>query len=150
MTCKRNAVADQVVAILRSANTTYLSQLADESEITRGPADVRLLENINIKEQRVLVDVGADDMEPVTISGKIGHYMVVFVLVVRRGSDRLKAMEKVIELATEVEDAVLADRTLDGEVHECHNQKLLPGYYATETDFLAGAQLELRCDFQTT
>jgi hypothetical protein len=146
---KRNDVADAVVDLLRAGVGKYLSACNDESEISRGPADLRFLEDLDITELRVLVDLGEDDVAPATLSRE-GHEMIVYVLVVMRATDVREAMRDAAEFGREVEACIYADRTLGGQVDESHVRKFTPGYVAGDTDTLAFVQIELACQFQTT
>jgi len=148
---KRNDIVDQVLAQLRAATTGHLAALDDEVEIVRGPADVRALEGIefHLQEAMVHVDLGEDVMAPATVS-KDGHEMAFFVLCMMRGVDEAEGLEDVTDFGDECERAVLSDRTLGGEVHECHPVRFTPGFLKGDSDVIAFAQVEFTCDFQTT
>ena len=148
---KRNDVVDEVLDLLRSGSTAHLSGLDDESEIVRGPADIRALAGVEFElhDKRVHVDLGEDLMAPATFA-KDGHDMAFFVLCLMRGVDEAEGLKDVTDFGDECERAVLSDRTLGGEVHECHPRKFTPGFIKGSTDVIAFAQIEFICDFQTT
>jgi len=147
---KRNDVVGEVLKLLRAAATEHLSSLDDETEIVRGPeALLAGLDDLDLAEQKVWVEVADDEMEPATLA-RDGHSMAIYVLVAMRAADRQQDMPDVIDFGDEVERAVLADRSLGGEVQECHPVKFTPGWLEGEQDTLAIVHVGFLADFHTT
>ncbi len=147
---KRNDVMDEFLDLLRAAATEYLSSLDDETEIIRGPeALLATLDDLEITDRKVWAEVADDEMDPATFS-KDGHSMAIYVLVAMRAATRKEDMPDVIDFGDEVERAILADRTLGGEVKECHPVKFTPGWIEGEQDTLAIVQIQFLVDFHTT
>jgi len=88
-------------------------------------------------------------MDPATLA-RDGHSMAIYVLVAKRATDRVQDMPDVIDFGDEVERAVLADRSIGGEVQECHPVKFTPGWWESEQDTLAIVHIQFLVDFHTT
>jgi len=146
---KRNDVVDEMVTLLQAATTEHLAGLDDEADISRGPVALGAVDDLEMGEKKVWLEVAGDDMTPATLD-RDGHSMAVYVLVAMRSYDREDDMPTCIDLADEVERAILSDRTLNGEVQEIHPMKFIPGYVTTDQDNFAIVQMQFIMDFHTT